>query len=55
MQNAVGAGKAELPYWLGEVAFELKLEGRIGICQTQAGEGYSVWRAWWVKGGEVGK
>lgn len=56
VQNAVGAFKAELPFWTGGVVSQKKLEGRLGICQEQVGVGYSMWRAWWEQrlgGGKI--
>lgn len=36
-------GRIALLVW-GQVAFQLKLEGRLRICQTPTGAGYSTWR-----------
>lgn len=46
-------GRIALLVW-GQVAFQLKLEGRLRICQTPTGTGYSTWRHGDNKGWEVG-
>lgn len=37
VQNAVGALKAELPFWIGGGSDPGETEGRLGICQAQWG------------------
>lgn len=37
-------GRVALLVW-EKAGFQLNLEGRLGICQTVVGEGYSTWTA----------